>query len=142
MSDRDRTQSATDTDDDDNGEAPAASTAETDTDDDSASTSPTSTATSSSDGSVRGGAGRTRDDAGDVRNLILRGALVVLGFVAVVALFQFYTSAVAVINEWVGREYRALFRAAFNLVVLLAAGIGISVVVRELTDTDGGGGGA
>lgn len=138
MSDRDRTQSATDTDDD-NGEAPAASTAETDTDDDSASTSPTSTATSSSDGSVRGGAGRTR---GDVRNLILRGALVVLGFVAVVALFQFYTSAVAVINEWVGREYRALFRAAFNLVVLLAAGIGISVVVRELTDTDGGGGGA
>ncbi|MDH5019591.1 hypothetical protein [Halobacterium rubrum] len=134
MSDRDRTQSTTD-DTDDDGEAPAASTAETDTEDSS-----TSTSTSSNDGSVRGGAGRARDDAGDVRDLILRGALVVLGFVALVAFFQFYTSAVAVIDEWVGREYRALFRAAFNLVVLLAAGIGISVVVRELTGSDGGGG--
>lgn len=127
MSDRDRTQSTTDDDD-----APAASTAETDTDD-------STTSSSSSGGSARGNASRTRDDASDVRGLILRAALVVLGFVAVVALVQFYTSAVAVIGEWVGREYRALFRAAFNLVVLLAAGIGISLVVRELTGGDGGG---
>ncbi|SEW27358.1 hypothetical protein [Halobacterium jilantaiense] len=118
MSDTDRTQSTTD-----DGDAPAASTAETDTDD-------------GSDGSGRRTADSARDDRSDVRDLILRGALVVLGFVAVVALVQFYTSAVAVINEWVGREYRALFRAAFNLVVLLAAGIGISAVVRELTGGD------
>lgn len=127
MTDSDPTQPTDDTDEDDR-DTPAARTADTDGQ---------ASATTSS----RGRAARTRDDTSDVRGLILRGALVVLGFVAVVALFQFYTSAVAVINEWVGREYRALFRAAFNLVVLLAAGIGISAVVRELTGTGGGGSG-
>lgn len=125
MSDSDRTHPTDGTETDDNSDAPAARTAGADTD------GGTSTASS------RGRAVGPRDDTNGVRTLILRGALVVLGFVAVVALFQFYTSAVAVINEWVGREYRALFRAAFNLVVLLAAGIGISVVVRELTGTGG-----
>jgi succinate dehydrogenase hydrophobic anchor subunit len=73
------------------------------------------------------------DDGRDVRELLLRGTLLVLGVLAVVALFQFYTSANAAIGEWIGREFRSLFRAAFNLLVLLAAGIGISLVVRELT---------
>jgi hypothetical protein len=74
-----------------------------------------------------------RDDEGrDVRELLLRGTLVVLGVLAVVALFQFYTSALAAIDQWIAREYRALFRAAFNLAVLLATGIGISLVAREL----------
>jgi len=119
MSDRDRTQSTTD-----DGDVPVPPTAETDTED-------------GSDGSARRTASNAHEDGSDVRDLILRGALVILGLVAVVALVQFYTSAVAVIDEWVGREYRALFRAAFNLVVLLAAGIGISAVVRELTGDDG-----
>jgi uncharacterized membrane protein len=70
--------------------------------------------------------------ADDVRGYLLRGALVVLGLVAVIALFQFYTSALAAIGEWIAPEYRALFRAAFNLVVLLAASIAIVLVVREL----------
>lgn len=69
----------------------------------------------------------------DARDLLLRGALVVLGLIAVIALFQLYSSIGAVINEWVAREYRPLFRAALNLVILLGAGIGISLVVRELT---------
>lgn len=76
-------------------------------------------------------------DDGRARELLLRGVLVVLGLVAVVALFQFYSSALAVINEWIAREYRALFRATFNLVVLLAATAGISLVVRELGRSDG-----
>jgi len=71
-------------------------------------------------------------DGRDVRALLLRAALLVLSVLAVVALFQFYTSANAAIGEWIGREFRSLFRAAFNLLVLLAAGIGISLVVREL----------
>ncbi|MCF2164869.1 MULTISPECIES: hypothetical protein [Halobacterium] len=91
------------------------------------------TTTNTSDATGSGRHTRARDDTSDVRRLILRGALAVLGFVAIVALFQFYTSTTAVINEWVGREYRALFRAAFNLVILLATGIGISLVVRKLT---------
>lgn len=69
----------------------------------------------------------------DTRELLLRGALVVLGLIAALALVQLYGSIGAVINEWVAREYRPLFRAALNLVVLLGAGIGISLVVRELT---------
>lgn len=69
----------------------------------------------------------------DARELLLRGALVVLGLIAVVSLFQLYTSIGALINEWVAREYRPLFRATLNLVVLLGAGIGISLVLRELT---------
>jgi len=81
--------------------------------------------------------GEPADDGRDVRELLLRGVLVVLGLVAVVALFQFYSSALAVINEWIAREYRALFRAMFNLVVLLAAGVGISLVLRELSGSDG-----
>ena len=72
------------------------------------------------------------DDGRDVRELLLRGTLLVLGVLAVVALFQFYTSANAAIGEWIGPEFRSLFRAAFNLLVLLATGIGISLVVREL----------
>jgi len=71
-------------------------------------------------------------DGRDVRDLLLRGALLVLSVLAVVALFQFYTSANAAIGEWIGPEFRSLFRAAFNLLVLLATGIGISLVVREL----------
>jgi len=71
-------------------------------------------------------------DGRDVRGHLLRAALLVLSVLAVVALFQFYTSANAAIGEWIGREFRSLFRAAFNLLVLLAAGIGISLVVREL----------
>ncbi|MGB9965532.1 hypothetical protein [Halobacterium hubeiense] len=72
-------------------------------------------------------------DGRDVRELLLKGTLFVLAVLAVVALFQFYTSANAAIGQWIAREYRALFRAAFNLVVLLATGIGISLVVRELS---------
>jgi hypothetical protein len=73
------------------------------------------------------------DDGRDVRELLLRGTLLVLGVLAVVALFQFYTSANAAIGQWIGPDFRASFRAVFNLVVLLGTGIGISLVVRELS---------
>ncbi|MCD2203439.1 hypothetical protein [Halobacterium sp. KA-6] len=72
-------------------------------------------------------------DGRNVRDLLLRGTLLVLGVLAVVALFQFYTSANAAIGQWIGPDFRSLFRAVFNLVVLLAAGLGISLVVRELS---------
>lgn len=67
-----------------------------------------------------------------VRGYLLKGALVALALVAVGATVGFYLSAVAAIDEWVAREYRPLFRAAFNLVIVLAAGVGISMVLREL----------
>ncbi|WP_158055895.1 hypothetical protein [Halorussus halophilus] len=70
----------------------------------------------------------------DARTYLFRGALVVLGLVAVVALFGFYQSVNAVIDQFIDGRYRPVFRAAFNLVVLLAAGIGISWTVRELSE--------
>jgi len=69
----------------------------------------------------------------DLHELLLRGALVVFSIIALLALLQLYSSIGAVINEWVSRQYRPLFRAALNLVILLGAGIGISLVIRELT---------
>ncbi|WP_066141147.1 hypothetical protein [Haladaptatus sp. R4] len=78
-------------------------------------------------------AGRTKP-SGDPnpRKYLYQGALVVLVLLAVVALFQFYMSALDVIRTFVADRYRPLFNAAFNLVVLLAAGIGISFTVRSM----------
>ena len=69
----------------------------------------------------------------DVRGYLLRGALLLLVLLAVLATLRFYLAASTAIDIWIERRYRPLFQAAFNLVVLLAAGIGISVVVRKLT---------
>ena len=69
----------------------------------------------------------------DRRELLLRGGLVVFALIALLALIQLYSSIGAVINEWVARQYRPLFRAGLNLVILLGAGIGISLVIRELS---------
>ena len=68
----------------------------------------------------------------EVRTYLYRGALALFALVAVVALFGFYNSVNAIINTFIDHQYRPLFRAAFNLVVLLASGIGISWTVREL----------
>lgn len=81
---------------------------------------------------------RSREDpqesGSDARTYLFRGALAVLGLVAVVALFGFYQSVNDVIDVFIDGRYRPVFRAAFNLVVLLAAGIGISWTVRELSE--------
>jgi len=68
-----------------------------------------------------------------VRTNLFRGALALFALLAVAAIIQLYGSVNATINTFVASEYRPLFRAAFNLVVLLASGVGISWCVRELT---------
>ncbi|WP_435155269.1 DUF7490 domain-containing protein [Haladaptatus sp. DFWS20] len=68
----------------------------------------------------------------NVQEYLYRGALVLLVFLAIIALFQFYMSVLAVIRTFVADQYRPLFNAAFNLAVLLATGIGISYVVRKI----------
>lgn len=77
------------------------------------------------------------DDAGpvDADRLVryLQYALVVgLAVFAAVAAMNVYANVGAVINEWVAREYRPLFRAAFNLVVLFVAAAGLIRLVRRL----------
>lgn len=72
------------------------------------------------------------DDVEKVRRYLLKGALVVLGLLGVVATIQFYSSATSAINILVAEEFQPIFQAAFNLVVLLGVGLGIALVVREL----------
>ena len=66
-------------------------------------------------------------------NYAVLGGLLLLAFVAVV---QFYVAASSAIGTWVTYEYRAPFRAVFNLVVLLVAGLGVSVQLRRLRGGD------
>jgi hypothetical protein len=63
-------------------------------------------------------------------NYAVLAGLLLLAFISVV---QFYLSAQSAINTWITPEFRAPFRALFNLVVLLLAGLGISYQIRRLT---------
>ncbi len=90
----------------------------------------------------RSGAAGLAPDGDDARTRIERyvnyavlAGLLLLAFVAVV---QFYAAASAAIGTWVTYEYRAPFRAVFNLVVLLLAGLGVSVQLRRLRGGDEG----
>jgi uncharacterized membrane protein YqjE len=69
----------------------------------------------------------------DVQTNLYRAALGLFALLALVAVIQLYASVNATINTFISDQYRPLFRMAFNLVVLLVSGIGISWCVRELT---------
>lgn len=66
----------------------------------------------------------------DIQEYLLKGALVFFAGLVVVATAGVYTSTSAAIRTWVAIEYQPIFRAAFNLVVLLIAGLGISLIIR------------
>ncbi|WP_299334890.1 hypothetical protein [Haloplanus sp.] len=92
----------------------------------------TSTDTPSTDA---GDTVETSDDSDGgfrVRRYANYAVLLVLGVLALVAVIRLYFSVSNVITTWVASEYRSLFQAAFNLVVLLATGLGISYQLRRL----------
>jgi hypothetical protein len=93
--------------------------------------------TESNDGDQRPGPAGPDDDSADGitgwDETLLKGALAVLVLLAVVATIRFYLSLSSAIATWVTHEYRDLAQAAFNLVVLLLTGVGISVVIRQLS---------
>lgn len=72
------------------------------------------------------------DDTTDLVRYARYALLAGLTLVALVATFRFYFAVSNTIDSWVAREYRSLFQAAFNLVVLLVAAIGISWEVRKV----------
>jgi uncharacterized membrane protein len=72
------------------------------------------------------------DGGRNVRRYANYAVLLVLGLLAFVALIRLYFSISNAITTWITSEYRSLFQAAFNLVVLLAAGVGISYQLRRL----------
>jgi hypothetical protein len=56
----------------------------------------------------------------------------ILILVALVATFRFYFAASNTIDTFVNREFRPLFQMLFNLLILLASGVGLSVLVRRI----------
>jgi len=59
-------------------------------------------------------------------------AFAILILVALIATLRFYFAASNAINSFVNHEYRSLFQAIFNLVILLASAVGLSVLVRRI----------
>jgi hypothetical protein len=77
------------------------------------------------------------DGDGDESGRSVRRVLVYVGIgglclLSAIAVVQFYLSAGAAINQWIEPEFRAPFRAAFNLVVLLASLAGIYHLASRL----------
>lgn len=66
------------------------------------------------------------DNGRSIRTYLGYALLAGLSLLALVAALQFYVNASAAIDQWVADEYRSLFQAAFNLVVLLVAAAGIA----------------
>ena len=75
----------------------------------------------------------TTDD-GNISRTLHWAALCGLVLLAAIATLQFYLSGSRAIRIWVAPEYEPLFQAAFNLVLLLVCGIGISLLVRRLSE--------
>lgn len=55
----------------------------------------------------------------------------ILCLLALVATFRFYFAAAEAIRLWFSPDFVPVFQAAFNLVVLIAAAVGVSVLVRR-----------
>lgn len=66
-----------------------------------------------------------------VREYLEYTVLAVLVLFALLAAFRFYGHTSAAISEFVSPAYRSLFKAVFNLVVLLASAGGISVLLAQ-----------
>lgn len=72
------------------------------------------------------------DGSRDLSTTLEWAGLLVLGLLAVIATFRFYLAASTAIGRLVSAEYEPLFQAGFNLVVLLLAITGISLLARRL----------
>jgi hypothetical protein len=66
-----------------------------------------------------------------MQRYLYRGAFVALALFGLFAATQFYLNASRTITVWVADDYRPLFQAAFNLVVVIACGLGLTVLVER-----------
>ncbi|MFU1781680.1 hypothetical protein ACM16X_09890 [Haloarcula japonica] len=96
-------------------------------------TSTTDTVAQDIDADTGDAVGETDDDSGPTIAVYAQWAVfAILTLVALIATLQFYFSASSAIDTFVTDRYRPLFNAAFNLAVVLACGLGLSVLVRRL----------
>lgn len=81
-----------------------------------------------SDGTDSGG----RLSGNNLVTYVEYAAFAVLSLLALVATFRFYFAASRAIAVWFSSDFVPVFQAAFNLLVVVLAGLGISVLVRRL----------
>jgi hypothetical protein len=74
------------------------------------------------------------DEGRDLRRTLNYVLLAGLSLVALIATLQLYFNVSSAINQWISHEYRSLFQAAFNLVVLLLVGSAMVWQVRRLRE--------
>ncbi|WP_435115090.1 hypothetical protein [Halolamina sp. C58] len=74
------------------------------------------------------------DEGRDLRRTLNYVLLAGLSLVALIATLQLYFNVSSAINQWISHEYRSLFQAAFNLVVLLLVGSGMVWQVRRIRE--------
>jgi hypothetical protein len=60
------------------------------------------------------------------------GAFAVLLLLALVATVRFYLSASNAISIWIAPDWVPIFQSAFNLAVVFACGVGLSILVRRM----------
>jgi hypothetical protein len=73
------------------------------------------------------------DDSGrELVTYVEYAAFGVLCLLALVATFRFYFAASSAIRVWFSSDFVPVFQAVFNLVILVAAALGISVLVRRI----------
>ncbi|WP_436910578.1 hypothetical protein [Halosimplex marinum] len=78
-----------------------------------------------------GGPGGSADGR-DIVGYVQWTAFAILCLLALVATFRFYFAASEAIRVWFSPDFVPVFQAVFNLVVLAASAIGISVLVRRI----------
>ncbi|NHX35885.1 MULTISPECIES: hypothetical protein [Halolamina] len=78
--------------------------------------------------------GPEQDEGRDLRRTLNYVLLAGLSLLALIATLQLYLNVSSAINQWISHEYRSLFQAAFNLVVLLLVGTAMVWQVRRLRE--------
>lgn len=74
----------------------------------------------------------TEQSGRDLVTYVEYAAFAILCLLALVATFRFYFAASTVIDVWFSSDFVPVFQAVFNLVILVASAIGISLLVRRL----------
>lgn len=76
-------------------------------------------------------------DTGEVSRYLQWTVLAGLALFGILAAASLYTSIGRIIDVWVAPEFQPVFTAAFNLLVLLLVGAGISLLLRRLGRREG-----
>lgn len=66
-----------------------------------------------------------------MQRYLYRGSFFALALFGLFAAVQFYLNASRTISLWVTADYRPLFQAAFNLAVVAACGLGLTMLVER-----------